>query len=88
MNQLYPIIRRVRRPLLPPEESAPVVSPAVADPPPLVPPVEMPVEPVPAEAVPAAPPDAAPAENVAPVTPVAVATPKPRRTKRGASPSA
>ena len=47
MNSLYPIIRRVRRALLPPDDIAPAVPPAVVEPSPAVPPVvTVPVEPV------------------------------------------
>ena len=47
MNTLYPIIRRVRRALLPPNDIAPVVPPVVVEPSPAVPPVvTVPVEPV------------------------------------------
>ena len=41
MNSLYPIIRRVRRALLPPEDVAPVVPPAVVEPSSVVAPVEV-----------------------------------------------
>ena len=41
MNSLYPIIRRVRRALLPPDDIAPVVAPVVVEPSPAVPPVEV-----------------------------------------------
>ena len=41
MNQLLPIIRRVRRPLFPPEDAAPVVPPAVVELPPSAPLVEV-----------------------------------------------
>jgi len=40
MNQLLPIIRRVRRPLFPSEDAAPVVPPAVVELPPSVPSVK------------------------------------------------
>lgn len=40
MDKLYPIVRRVRRPLLPPEEAAPAVQPAVVELPPPAPLVE------------------------------------------------
>lgn len=40
MNQLYPIIRRARRPLLPHDDVAPAVPPSVVELPPSVPPVE------------------------------------------------
>ena len=39
MSTLYPIIRRVRRALLPPDDIAPVVPPVVVEPAPAVPPV-------------------------------------------------
>jgi len=54
MNGLFPIIRRARRPLLPPEDAVPVIPPAVVELPPSAPPVEAVVA-VPEE-TPAAPP--------------------------------
>ena len=44
MNQLYPIIRRARRPLTPPADPAPVLPPAAVEPPPVVPPLGAVVE--------------------------------------------
>ena len=41
MNSLYPIIRRVRRALLPPDDIAPVAPPAVVEPSSVVAPVEV-----------------------------------------------
>ena len=41
MNQLFPIIRRARRPLLPPDDAAPVVPSAVMELPPSATPVEI-----------------------------------------------
>ena len=42
MDTLLPIIRRARRPLLPPDDPAPVAPPAVIEPPAVVPLVEAP----------------------------------------------
>ena len=71
MNQLFPIIRRARRPLLPPEEPVPVV------------PVAWPVpEPLP-ETVPVIVPEPMPPvveeKPVEPVRPIAVNKPHARR---------
>ena len=44
MNTLYPIIRRARRPLLPPDEPAPAIPPKTEEPPPESSPVAPPVE--------------------------------------------
>ena len=44
MNTLYPIIRRARRPLLPPDEPAPAIPPKAEEPPPVSSPVAPPVE--------------------------------------------
>ena len=56
MSTLYPIIRRVRRALLPPEDVAPVVLPAVVvEPSPVVAPIETLAESVPVTAVEPAP---------------------------------
>ena len=41
MNTLYPIIRRARRPLVPPDDIAPAVPPVVVEAPPVVAPVEV-----------------------------------------------
>ena len=72
MNTLYPIIRRVRRSLLPPDDTAPAVPPAVVEPPPAVPMVaETPVV-VPTEAV-----------SIEPSAPLAA---KPKKAKRGGNP--
>ena len=51
MNSLYPIIRRVRRALLPPDDIAPVAPPAVVEPSPVVAPIETLAESVPVTAV-------------------------------------
>ena len=50
MNTLYPIIRRARRPLLPPDEPAPAIPPKAEEPSPVSSPVSSPVAP-PVEAV-------------------------------------
>jgi hypothetical protein len=55
MSTLYPIIRRVRRALLPPDDIAPVVPPAVVEPPVLVPPIETLAESAPVTALEPAP---------------------------------
>ena len=55
MSTLYPIIRRARRALLPPDDIAPVVPPAVVEPPVLVPPIETLAESAPVAAVEPAP---------------------------------
>jgi len=49
MDKLFPIIRRARRPLYPPDDVAPAVLPAVVEVPPAAPVVE-PVADAPAEA--------------------------------------
>ena len=54
MSTLFPIIRRARRPLLPPDDTAPAIPPVVVELPPSVPPVEA-VASAPVE-TPAAPP--------------------------------
>jgi hypothetical protein len=55
MNTLYPIIRRVRRALLPPEDVAPVVAPVVVQSPTMVPSIETLAESAPVGAVEPAP---------------------------------
>jgi hypothetical protein len=57
MNGLLPIIRRARRPLFPPEDAVPVITPAVVELPLSAPPVEA-IASAPVE-VPTAPPAAA-----------------------------
>jgi hypothetical protein len=69
MNQLYPIIRRARRPLLPPDEPQQrVVIPVTVEPGPVetVPLVVAPVEPSPVEAVVEASPAAVPEPSAPP----------------------
>ena len=55
MSTLYPIIRRVRRALLPPEDVAPVVAPVVVQSPTMVPSIETLAESAPVGAVEPAP---------------------------------
>ena len=65
MSTLYPIIRRVRRALLPLEDVAPVVPPVVVEPPPLVPSSETLAESAPGESAPVAAVEPAPVAVVA-----------------------
>jgi hypothetical protein len=81
MQTLYPIIRRVRRPLLPPDEPQQrVIIPVTMEPEPAeeVPIVMAPVEPAPVEPEFAEPEFA----EAAPVEPSLVATPSTRRSRK------
>ena len=86
MQTLYPIIRRVRRPLLPPDEPPQrVVIPLTIEPSPVeeVPIVMASVEPVPAEAVPVEPAFTEPEFiEPAPVEPSFVTAPPTRRSRK------
>ena len=65
MNTLYPIIRRVRRALLPLDDIAPVVPPVVVEPAPVVPPAETLADSAPVESAPVAEVEPAPVAVVA-----------------------
>ena len=87
MNTLYPIIRRARRPLLPPDEPQQrVVIPVTVEPGPVeaVPIVVVPAESVPVEAMPVMP----SVESLVEASPVAPPARRPRKeSKRAETPA-
>ncbi len=90
MSTLYPIIRRARRSLLPPDDISPIVPHAVVESPPLIPPVENLIESAPVETAAVVSVAGAPAAGaqVAPVEPVVPVAAKTKRKKRDANPPA